>query len=126
MDSRIAMSVACGGVCGAAARWGLGEAIPYESGWPWAIFVANVVGALTLGALTGRFGFSSAPLVVATTTGFCGALTTFSSFAVDLALFLRDQEITLAVGYLLVSLSGSLLAYRLGSAATTRLGAGEP
>jgi CrcB protein len=114
MELRTAAYVGLGGVCGAVVRWAIGEAIAGGSGWPWAIFVANLVGCLVLGALLARYATSTAPAVVALTTGFCGALTTFSSFAVDLAVFLRDGRLGLAVAYLLVSLLAGLGTYRLG------------
>lgn len=122
MDTRTAAAVAVGGVLGAAARWGLGEAFGDATGWPWGVFVANVVGCLALGVLVGGFraqmGLSG---FVGATAGFCGALTTFSGFAVDLAVFFRDDRWGLFAGYLLVSVTAGLAVFVLGRMAGLRL-----
>lgn len=116
MEARVALYVGCGGICGAVARWGLGEVLDSGSDWPWSIFVANLVGALALGLLTARFPTGSAPALIAATTGFCGALTTFATFAVDLAVFLRDDRFGLAGSYLVASMALGLFAFRAGQA----------
>lgn len=117
MMARTAVAVGLGGMLGALARWGLVEAVPAPTGWPWAIFWANLAGALALGALISRFGTSEAPAVIGASTGFCGGLTTFSSFAVDLALFLRDGRVALAVSYLVVSITLGVGAFAVGRVA---------
>lgn len=80
-------AVALGGAAGASlrfvvetwtvARWG--------HSWPWGTFAVNVLGSLLLGVALGGVLVSELPrwasLLVA--TGFCGALTTFSSFALQ-------------------------------------------
>jgi fluoride exporter len=55
VDRRELAAIFAGGFAGAVARAGLVEAIPYQPGeWPWATFVANVVGALLLAYFTTR------------------------------------------------------------------------
>lgn len=119
MDRRLALAVAVGGAAGAGSRWAIVEAVGETTGWPWAIFAANVVGSFLLGLLVGAFPVtrSATPFLAGAATGFCGALTTFSSFVLDLALFLRDDRVALAIGYLVVSLGVGLVAYAAGRAA---------
>ena len=76
-----------GGVRRAGARQ-LAVALPYEVGkWPWATFLVNIVGAFALGYLSTRLperlpvSAYRRPLLG---TGFCGALTTFSTMQLEL------------------------------------------
>lgn len=104
-----------GGMLGTLLRAGvleaLGEGAP---GWPWATFLVNVVGAFLLGAfvtaLPPRTRYR--PLL---TTGFCGALTTFSTLQVELLTMLEAGDVGIAAGYL----GGSVLAGYLGVQVTT-------
>ena len=48
----VVVSVSAGGVLGALARYGIGQAWPTAAGgFPWATFVINVTGCLLIGAL---------------------------------------------------------------------------
>ncbi|MPZ67712.1 MAG: fluoride efflux transporter CrcB [Pseudonocardiaceae bacterium] len=89
------LAVAAGGAAGATARFlvtkasatYLGTAFPYHT-----LFV-NVVGSLLLGAITGlALGRVAVPETVRLLVGvgFCGAFTTFSTFAVET---LVDQSV---------------------------------
>src|SRR5580765_5810100 len=52
---RLQLAIFAGGVAGALARAGLGEALPWDGhGWPWATFLVNVVGTLMLGYFATR------------------------------------------------------------------------
>jgi CrcB protein len=112
MDVRRAVAIASGGVVGAGVRWSVAETIDEPGSWPWAVFVVNLVGSAILGALVGRYGsFAGTTSFAALAVGFCGALTTFSAFAVDVAVFFDEQDWTLAVGYLAASLVAGLAAF---------------
>jgi len=115
--------VAVGGAVGTAARYGLASAWPTATGhWPTATFVANLVGAGVLGALLeglarrgpDSVGRQRARLLVG--TGFCGALTTFSTLAVETDLLLRGHHIGLALAYAIASVVGGLALTSLGIA----------
>jgi fluoride exporter len=112
------LAVAVGGFFGGLARYGLQFAWPTpRGGYPWAIWTVNTIGSFILGLL----------LVVVTDvlpptryvraligTGFCGALTTFSSVAVDVDQLAAHGQAALAVGYLAASLAAGLAAAFLG------------
>ena len=75
------------------------------------ILVVNVVGSLVLGLVVGARDLS--PAVVALVgTGFCGTLTTFSTYGYDVVRLVEGRR----VGRALVYLTGSLL---LGVGAAT-------
>lgn len=113
-ELRTAPAVAIGGAVGAALRWAVGEAIPDGDGWPWGVFVVNIVGCAALGWLVARRAHLSARVFDASTIGFCGALTTFSAFAVDLTTMARDDRLGLFAGYLFASFACGTAAYLTG------------
>lgn len=67
-------------------------ALSSEKQFPFGTLFVNIAGCFLLGFLTGLSMFHGLnPLVLAMLgTGFCGALTTFSTVAVDVQRFLRD------------------------------------
>lgn len=89
-----ALLVALGAAVGAPLRWLVGRLVPGPRG----TLVVNVLGSALLGASLG-LGPSSYALVG---TGFCGALTTFSTFAVE-AVETRSWRYVLATGVLCVA-----------------------
>jgi fluoride exporter len=108
-------AVLAGGAVGAIARAILAEEVPHRPGaWPWATFVVNLLGALILGWLLTRLAERTAPtrywrFLIG--TGFCGALTTFSTFQIETFELARGGHVLLAVGYPLVSIvAGMALA----------------
>lgn len=116
--------VAAGGVAGTAARYGLFLADPVRTaGWPWATFVVNVVGAFLLGVVLEALARSGSDsgwrrrIRLLVGTGFCGSLTTYSTFAVEADLLVRDHTAGLAVAYLATSLVAGVGATAAGIAA---------
>ena len=125
MEPRTASAVAVGGVAGALLRWALIKGFTPSGDWPWAVFLANVVGSLLLGILVGRFRSRLRTCaLVGATVGFCGALTTFSAFAVDLAWFVRGDRWGLFVGYLVASMATGVAAFVAGRVSGARLAPG--
>jgi CrcB protein len=103
------LSILAGGAAGALARGGVGEALPHHAGsWPWATFIVNLAGAYILAWSTTRLAERVAPtrywrLLLG--TGFCGALTTFSTFQVETLRLARDGYPEVAVAYSVASLA---------------------
>jgi CrcB protein len=101
------LAIFAGGCAGALARAGLAEAFPTGAGWPWATFVANIAGAFILGytitLLQERMPPTAyrRPLIG---TGFCGALTTFSTVQVELLDLIDSGRAGLAAAYALTSI----------------------
>ena len=121
VDRRELAAIFLGGAIGALARYGLAEALPHEAGtWPWATFAVNVAGALALGYLTTRLQERLPPSAYRRPllgTGFCGALTTFSTRQVELLQMLDHGETGLAASYAAASIAAGVLAI----AATTNV-----
>jgi fluoride exporter len=98
-----AVAVMVGGAAGALARAGLAEALPT----PWATFLANVAGTALLAWLVQQN--VSRHLLG---TGFCGALTTFSTFQVE-TIELAHDSVLLAAAYALGSIAAGMAVARL-------------
>jgi CrcB protein len=112
-------AVFAGGVAGAIARAVVGELLASGGpAWPWATVAVNVAGAFALGyfatRLQERLPVSAyrRPLLG---TGFCGALTTFSTLQVELLRMLDDGRAAQAFGYAAVSLVAGFAALALAT-----------
>ncbi|MDQ3725447.1 MAG: fluoride efflux transporter CrcB [Actinomycetota bacterium] len=120
IDRRELGAIFIGGAIGALLRAGLAEALPEPGvGWPWATFLVNMAGTALLGywfAALPRTSYRR-PLL---TTGFCGALTTFSTVQLELLEMLDAGRVGLAFLYLAVSVAIGLLAVQAGTAAARR------
>ncbi|MEM9418760.1 MAG: CrcB family protein [Planctomycetota bacterium] len=80
--------LALGGALGTLARVGLATAVNKLHGgpWPWGTFAANAAGCFLFGVLFSVIDKNHplGPMAsLALTAGFCGAFTTFSTFAFD-------------------------------------------
>jgi fluoride exporter len=104
--------IAIGAVLGAWARWGLGlllnSTFPTV---PLGTLAANLIGAFIIGmmmALTGPLNISPAARLLIT-TGFLGALTTFSTFSAETTTLLLRAQYAWAFAAAGLHLGGSLL-----------------
>jgi CrcB protein len=120
VDRRELGAIFIGGALGALARAGLGEALPAGGpGWPWATLLVNVLGAALLGywfTVLPRTSYRR-PLL---TTGFCGALTTFSTVQVELLEMVDAGKTGLAALYLAVSVAAGLVGAEAATAFARR------
>ncbi|MER5427676.1 fluoride efflux transporter CrcB [Streptomyces sp. NPDC002588] len=99
--------VVAGGMIGAPLRYLTDRAVQsrHDSVLPWGTFAVNVVGCLVLGILTGA-AHVAPDLRLFLGTGFCGALTTYSTFSYET---LRLTEAGAGL-YAAVNAVGSVLA----------------
>lgn len=76
--------IAIAGALGAISRWALSALIgKSKSGFDAGTFVVNVIGSFVLGLVIGAYSLFSDLLAQAILIGFCGGLTTFSTFALS-------------------------------------------
>jgi len=108
VDRREIAAIFAGGFAGAMLRALIEDRIPHDADtWPWATFAVNIAGAMLLGWLVTRLqerlplSTYRRPLLG---TGFCGALTTFSTMQVELLDMLDAGNTGLALGYAAASI----------------------
>ncbi|EON92944.1 chromosome condensation membrane protein [Marinobacter lipolyticus SM19] len=112
------VAVSVGAVIGANLRWALSlwlnasyHAIPIGT------LVANLVGGWLIGVLIGFFmhGSSLAPeWRLFAITGLCGALTTFSTFSLEMFAAIQEGKWGMAIAGVLAHVIGSILMTALG------------
>ncbi len=105
-----AVLVGIGGVVGAIARHLVGERVDGRTRDTLAV---NLLGSFALGLLLAAPVDESALLVLG--TGFCGAFTTFSSFAFETVRLAETDQVGKAVFNATANLVGALLAVGLGT-----------
>jgi CrcB protein len=105
--------VLLGGAIGAPARYVTDWAVQRLHGttYPWGTWTVNVAGSFVLGVVA-----ASGPDWVTTLvgTGFCGALTTFSTFGYETVRLTEEGETATAIGYVAGSVAAGLAAAALG------------
>ncbi|HEX6417259.1 MAG TPA: CrcB family protein [Acidimicrobiales bacterium] len=111
-------AVAAGGMLGASARYGLARALPARPGTvPWGTLASNLAGSFLLGLLLALVLERFPPtryLRPFLATGVLGALTTMSTFQVEVALLVDGGHAGTALAYGLGSLAVGLLLARAG------------
>ena len=87
----------------------------HDSLFPWGTFSVNLAGCLILGALTGAGSALPHPVLALAGTGFCGALTTYSTFSYETIRLAEQKTYFYAAMNVIVSvvagLGAALLAY---------------
>ena len=117
-DARFVLAICLGASVGALTRWRLGLWLNTPTAWlPWGTLAANWIGALVIGICVGVFEQRTQLDPVWRLfwiTGLLGALTTFSSFSVEVIAMLQDGRLLRALGTAALHLLGSLLLTWLG------------
>lgn len=110
--------VFAGGVIGAPARYLIDRKVQsgHDSLFPFGTLIVNVIGCLVLGLLTGAARSLPDDLVVFAGTGFCGALTTFSTFGFETTRLLEQGALGKAGLNALAGLGLGILAAAAGFA----------
>ena len=106
-----ALLVALGAAVGAPARYLLDRVVQRRVGQPWGTVVVNVAGSFLLGLLA---GLPSGWQLLAG-TGFCGALTTWSTFAYETVRRAEEGRTRRAAAEALAGLTAGVLAAALGA-----------
>jgi len=105
--------VVLGAAVGAPARYlaDLGVQRLHSTRLPWGTWSVNVAGSLVLGVVVAGPGTWLSTLVG---TGFCGALTTFSTFGYETVRLTEEGETATALSNVVLSLAVGLAAAALG------------
>jgi len=108
------LAIASGAALGALLRWFLGLKLnSFFPAIPPGTLAANLIGGYIIGLAIAYFAWapSVAPewrlLIV---TGFCGGLTTFSTFSAEVVTLLQQGRLLMALGAVGVHVGGSLFA----------------
>ena len=89
----------------------------HDTGFPWGTFTVNVVGSFVLGVVLGATG--SPALVALIGTGFCGALTTYSTLGYETVQLASGSKLFAAfnaLGSVLAGLGAAGLGLAVGTA----------
>ena len=111
------LSIALGSVIGAWLRWGI--SLRFNSVFeniPFGTVIVNLIGAFIIGLAVSFFSNSSISpnYKLFVVTGFCGALTTFSTFSVEIVEFLQASKLEYAISTIAIHVIGSLIFTVLG------------
>ncbi|MFJ4053653.1 MULTISPECIES: fluoride efflux transporter CrcB [Pseudomonas] len=114
------LAIGVGAMVGAWLRWGLGVKLnALFPAVPPGTLLANLIGGYIIG-LSIAF-FSASPSLspewrLLLITGFCGGLTTFSTFSAEVVSLIQEGRISWALGSIAVHVTGSLLMTAAGLA----------
>jgi len=88
----------------------------HDSILPWGTLTVNVVGSFVLGLVAAAVAVGGAPgwLMTLLGTGFCGALTTFSTFGFETVRLLEEGSLLEALVNVVASLAAGLAAAAAG------------
>jgi CrcB protein len=120
----LALTVGLAGAVGAIARYLLDGAVQDRAAgiFPYGTLAVNVVGSLILGFLAGyvlgHTGGGTAKTILG--TGFCGALTTWSTASWETVRLAEEGATATAITFALVNLVASFLAAAVGIVALAR------
>jgi CrcB protein len=114
------VAISIGASCGALLRWWFGMRLnAVFPTIPMGTLAANLVGGYIIGVAIAFFASFSAVAPewrLFVITGFCGGLTTFSTFSAEIATLLQQDRALLTVAAIMAHLGGSVLMTFAGMA----------
>ena len=118
---KLILAIAAGGALGAVLRHlvNVQSVLWFGPGFPWSTLFVNLVGCFLMGLLVEASALLWSPSPVLRgmiAVGFLGALTTFSSFSLDVYLLYERGALLSAAGYVLASVIFSITAFFAGLA----------
>ncbi|CAI1026882.1 MULTISPECIES: fluoride efflux transporter CrcB [Serratia] len=106
------LAVFVGGGLGSVLRWAVSMRMnPLNAHIPLGTLTVNLVGGFVIGlaiAIFTRMTHLDANWKLLITTGFCGGLTTFSTFSLEVVYLMQDGRFAWALANMLLNLAGSL------------------
>ncbi len=119
MSVAIIAATIVAGALGTVLRYVTARALAPRSRFPWAVLVVNVVGSAIGGVVLGlaTIGGVDAGIRLIVLTGFCGGLTTFSTWSVETVQLLQEGKwrwVGLSVaGNLVLGINAAVAAYAI-------------
>jgi fluoride exporter len=86
----------------------------HDSAFPWGTLAVNIAGSLVLGVLSGSGLAATSALTILVGTGFCGALTTYSTFSYETVRLAQQRAYFYAAANVLVSVVAGVGAVLIG------------
>jgi fluoride exporter len=112
--------VILGAAVGAPLRYLTDRAVQarHDTVLPWGTFTVNVIGSLILGLLSGAVVAGAAPnsFQLLLGVGFCGALTTYSTFSYETLRLIEQGAVFYALANVVISVTAALGAAFTGAA----------
>lgn len=114
--------VAIGAAVGAPLRYLTDRAVQtsHDTVFPWGTFAVNIVGSFILGVITAASAQLGSEVGALVGLGFCGALTTYSTFSYETLRLLEDharfQAVANLVGSVVAGLGSAVVGFAVGTA----------